>query len=115
DEEIQYRHLGKFPGTYYRLALDEKAQFGHKPPTYDSWGYPQASRTIRKFQSRRSLLVWKVYGERLDGFSNDDHPSESIPGARDLVLKGQPVDKDKNRARYDLDLVGKQMPPAKAV
>jgi hypothetical protein len=86
DEEVQYRHLGKFPGTYFRLALDEGAAFGHKPPTYDSWGYPQASRTIRKFQARRSLLVWKIYGARLDGFSNDDHPSESKPGAQDLVL-----------------------------
>lgn len=115
DEMIQFGHVGKFPGTYYRLALDEKAQFGHKPPTYDSWGYPQASRTIRKFQARRSLLVWKIFGKRMDGFSNDDHPSESEPGARDLALKGAVVDKQKNRASYDLDFVGKQMPPAKAV
>src|SRR5207253_2288456 len=80
DELIQNEHLGKFPGTYYRLALDERAKFGYKPAGWDSWGYPNASRYIRKFQSRRSLLVWKIYGERLDGFSNEDHPSEKEAG-----------------------------------
>jgi hypothetical protein len=115
DEQIQFRQLGKFPGSYYRIALDEKAQFGHKPVGYDSWGYPNASRYIRKLQARRSLLVWKIFGERLDGFDNDDHPSESEPGKRDLVLKGEPVDMKKFRAKWDIDFVGKQMPPPKAV
>lgn len=115
DEEIQYRHLGKFPGTYYRLALDEEAAFGHKPVGYDSWGYPNASRYIRKFQSRRSLLVWKIHGERLDGFSNDDHPSESKPGARDLAWKGESLDVEKFRARWDIDFTGESMPPPRAV
>ena len=75
DEQLVSReNSGKFPGTYYRLALDERAQFGHKPVGYDSWGYPNASRYIRKLQSRRSLLVWKIFGERLDGFSNEGSP-----------------------------------------
>lgn len=115
DEMIQYRHEGKFPGTYYRLALDEKAQFGHKPLGYSSWGYPNASRYVRKFQSRRSLLTWKIFGQRLDGFSNDDHPSESAPGKGDFVLKGQSVDPKRNRARWDIDYQGNIMPPPKAV
>src|SRR5262249_43377584 len=67
DELVQHDHHGKFPGTYYRLALDEKAKYGHKPVGYDTWGYPNASRYVRKFQSRRSLLVWKIHGKRLDG------------------------------------------------
>ncbi len=114
-ELISHQQDGKFPGTYLRLALDEKAQFGHKPPGYDSWGYPNASRYVRKFQARRSLLVWKIFGDRLDGFSNDDHPSESKPGARDLVLAGQPVDMQRFRAKWDLDYVGSAMPPEAAV
>ncbi len=114
-ETVDVPNVAKLPGTYYRLAADERAQFGYKPPTYDSWGYPNASRYIRKFQARRSLLVWKIYGRRLDGFSNDDHPSESKPGARDLVLRGEPVDVDRNRARYDIDFTGSEMPPTKAV
>jgi hypothetical protein len=82
---------------------------------YDSWGYPQASRTIRMFQSRRSVLVWKLFGQRLDGFSNDDHPSESKPGAGDLLHHGEPVDIQRNRAKLDIDYVGSIMPPPKAV
>src|SRR5262249_28457688 len=47
-EEVAYESEGKFPGTYYRLAMDEKAKFGHKPPGWESWGYPNASRYVRK-------------------------------------------------------------------
>ncbi|MFP6668750.1 MAG: hypothetical protein VB876_15645, partial [Pirellulales bacterium] len=115
DEQIDIPHTAKVPGTFYRLATDEKARFGHKPPGYDTWGYPNASRYIRKFQARRSLLVWKIYGRRLDGFGNDDHPSESKPGERDLVQRGQPVDLQRFRAKWDIDFVGSQMPPPKAV
>jgi hypothetical protein len=115
DELFQREQQGKFPGTYYRLALDEGAKFGYKPIGYDSWGYPNASRYIRKMQSRRSLLVWKIYGERLDGFSNDDHPSEPEPGAGYFAHKGARVPTDKNRARYDLDLLGSPMPPPDAI
>lgn len=114
-ELINIQYAGKVPGTYYRLAADEKAQFGHKPLGYNSWGYPNASRYIRKLQSRRSLLTWKLFGRRLDGFSNDDHPSESKPGAGDFVLKGEPVDPQRNRARWDIDYSGSVMPPPAAV
>ncbi len=116
DEEwIQYRHEGKFPGTYYRLALDDAAKFGHKPPNWPSWGYPNASRYIRKFQSRRSILIWKIFDDRLDGFHNDDHPSPKEPGGQTLFQKGQQVDARKNRAKYDLDYDGTPMPPPAAV
>lgn len=115
DELIPKENQGKFPGTYYRLALDEGAKFGFKPVGYESWGYPNASRYIRKMQARRSLLVWKIFGERLDGFSNDDHPSEPEPGAGYYTQKGERVPTDKARARYDLDFLGLQMPPPQAV
>jgi hypothetical protein len=114
-EMVSFEHEGKFPGTFYRLAADERARFGHKPPGWDSWGYPNASRYIRMFQSRRSLLVWKIFGERLDGFSNDDHPSEAKPGDGTLVLRGKKVDVATNRHRYDLDFTGSKMPPPDAV
>jgi hypothetical protein len=111
DTLVDRENLGKFPGTYYRLALDEKAKFGHKPVGWDSWGSQNASRYVRKFQSRRSLLVWKLHGQRLDGFSNDDHPSEDKPGSGKLFHKGQEIDVQKNKARADLDYTGKMMPP----
>ncbi len=114
-ELLQVENLGKFPGTYVRLALDERARFGHRPVRYDSWGYPQASRYIRKFQARRSLLVWKLFGERLDGFSNDDHPSESQPGAGDIVHRGEQLDPERHASRMDIDFTGSSMPPPDAV
>jgi len=115
ETQIAQENLGKFPGTYFRLALDNKARFGHKSVGYDSFGYPQASRYIRMMQARRSLLVWKIFGRRLDGFSNDDHPSESKPGAGDLVHRGEAVDVAKFRAKLDIDYTGGIMPPPKAV
>jgi hypothetical protein len=114
-EEVNVENTGKLPGTYARLAADERAKFGHKPIGYDSWGYPNASRYVRMFQSRRSLLAWKIFGRRLDGFSNDDHPSESKPGSRELVHRGQNVAIEKHRHRWDLDFAGSVMPPPDAV
>jgi hypothetical protein len=114
-ESVSIEQQGKLPGTFVRLAADDRARFGIKPVRYDSWGYPQASRYIRKFQARRSLLVWKIFGERLDGFSNDDHPSESKPGAGDVVLRGQKLDPERSASRMDIDFVGSQMPPPEAV
>jgi hypothetical protein len=116
DAGVQIEHLGTFPGTYYRLALDERARFGYKPIGWDSWGQPNASRYIRSFQSRRSLLVWKIFGERLDGFTNDDHPSEATPGDRENVMqRGRKIDLSKHRSRVDLDYTGAPMPPPEAV
>lgn len=115
EETIQAEHHGRFPGTYYRLALDNGAKFGHKPVGWDSWGALQASRYVRKLQSRRSLLAWKVFGRRLDGFSNDDHPSEAAPGKGGLVHHGQAVDVARHKAAQDLDYTGSVMPPAEAV
>jgi hypothetical protein len=112
---VKYEQHGMFPGAYYRLALDDRGRFGHKPVGYDSWGYPQASRYIRRLQARRSLLAWKIFGRRLDGFSNDDHPSESKPGAGDLVYQGRRVAVEKFAHAVDIDFVGGRMPPDDAV
>ncbi len=106
------------PGTYYRLALDTRAKFGYKPVIHNGeWRNQNASRYIRKFQSRRSLLVWKIMGHRTDGWTNDDFPSETIPGdPNSLKLKGEPVaNTQQNRDRADLDYNGHQMPPPEAV
>jgi hypothetical protein len=69
------------PGDYARLARDLGARWGIKPWTSNrQWMQPQASRYIRKLQSKRSLLAWYVVGSRLDGWTNADHPSELVPG-----------------------------------
>jgi hypothetical protein len=69
------------------------------------------------FQSRRSLLIWKVFGQRTDGWTNDDFPTETVPGdPRTLQFKGQPIPNSAaNRNRADLDFTGSIMPPPEAV
>jgi hypothetical protein len=104
-------------GTYYRLAADGTARFGHKPVIGHGWRYSNASRYIRMFQSRRSLLVWKLFGQRLDGWTNDDFPTETVPGdPNTLQWKGKPLaDTPYHRSLADLDYTGSAMPPPEAV
>ena len=116
DKTVNLPDCDDVPGTYYRLAMDYAGRFGHKP-IIGSWRGANASRYIRMFQSRRSLIVWKVHGARLDGWTNDDFPTETTPGdARTLVQKGEPVTNTvANRNRADLDFTGSVMPPPEAV
>jgi hypothetical protein len=114
-EMVDVEGKGKLPGTYARLAADERGKWGYKPVGYDSWGYPNASRYVRMFQSRRSVLSWKIFGARLDGFTNDDLPSETEPGSGKLTHRGKPLPADARQDRADLDYVGEPMPPPAAV
>ena len=116
DKTVNLPDNDDVPGTYYRLAMDAAGRFGHKP-IIGSWRGANASRYVRMFQSRRSLFVWKVYGARLDGWTNDDFPTETTPGdARTLAHKGEPVANTlANRNRADLDFTGSIMPPPDAV
>ncbi len=118
DKPMNASYIGKVPGTYYRLAMDAEAKFGHKPVIHNGqWRQANASRYIRKFQSRRSLLTWKIHGRRTDGWTNDDFPTETVPGdAATLKWKGQPIaNTSENRNRADLDFTGAAMPPPDAV
>jgi hypothetical protein len=65
------------------------------------------------FQSRRSPLIWKIYGERLDGFANDDVESPELDyHDEQSVLNWCHHSK---RFQYDVDFVGTPMPPPKAL
>ncbi len=88
------------PGDYRRLAKDESAEYGYPPVIQNgTWRQTNASRYIRKFQSRRSLLTWKIFGERLDGWANTDHPTESVPGDPNTLPSGA------NANQADLDFI----------
>jgi hypothetical protein len=104
------------PGTYFRLALDHGGKFGHKSPV-GNWSHPQASRYVRMFQARRSLLIWKIFGKRLDGWSNEDFACETVPGdPHSLQYKGKPLaNKPENRKLINLAYTGSIMPPPEAV
>lgn len=101
---------GGVPGDYARLADDQTSRWGYDPLIgYGAerwWRQTNASRYVRMFQSRRSLLAWKVFGERLDGWSNSDHPTESVPGDPNTLPSGA------NPNAADLDFTGSIMPPA---
>jgi hypothetical protein len=96
--------------------MDYGGRFGRKP-LVGSWRGTNASRYVRMFQSRRSLLIWKVYGRRCDGWTNDDFPTETVPGdPKTLQSRGQPIpNTPANRNRADLDFIGSIMPPPDAV
>jgi hypothetical protein len=107
----------KVPGTFFRLALDMRARFGPRPP-FAHYGLPQVSRYVRLFQSRRSLLIWKIFGRRLDGWKNEDFACEKVPGdARSLQYKGKPyrLGVDGDGRRVGLAYTGGIMPPPEAV
>lgn len=116
DKLVNLPSTDDVPGTYYRLAMDYAGRFGHQPLT-GGWKGANASRYIRMFQSRRSLLIWKVLGHRTDGWTNDGFPTETVPGnANTLAQQGKPVPNTiANRNRADLDFDGKIMPPPEAV
>ena len=94
------------PGDYKRLADDGAAEWGYPPVINNgTWRQTNASRYIRAFQSRRSLLTWKIFGQRLDGWTNAEHPTESVPGNAATLPPGT------NLSAVDLDFTGTIMPP----
>ena len=116
DKTVDLPDADDVPGTYYRLAMDYAGRFG-RPPLIGSWRNANASRYIRMFQSRRSLLIWKVFGRRTDGWTNDDFPTETVAGdPHTLHQNGKAVPNTRvNRNRADLDFTGSIMPPPAAV
>ncbi len=105
------------PGTYARLAADAAGKWGFPPLNRHGWTEQAASRYVRMFQSRRSLLIWKVFGKRLDGWDNEDFPHETRPGdLTSLRYHGQPApDTPHNRELSQVGYTGSIMPPPEAV
>ena len=62
--------------------------------------YLGITRYVRGFQSRRSLLIWKVFGRRTDGFPEKPRPGQEALH-KQLLAAG--------------DFSGSVMPPPEAV
>jgi hypothetical protein len=104
-------HSGKLKKPAGKLVLDDDTlvegphwdlgNAGKVPVTYNTLAgnYVGVTRYVRGFQSRRSLLIWKVFGRRLDGL-----PKEP--------LKGREAE---HRQALAVDFKGSIMPPPKAV
>jgi hypothetical protein len=105
------------------LALDDDAVI--KRPGLVPWaenvqvpeGLPRSyARLVQyawAFQSRRSPLIWKLYGKRLDGFRNEDIPSPPLDYDSEKNLL-EWCHQRKNKI-YDVDCKGSAMPPPEAV
>jgi hypothetical protein len=107
---------GKIPATYAMLVRGKLDRYGHKHVA-NRWVTPQVSRYIRVYQSRRSLLSWKVLGQRNDGWTNDDFPTAKTPGdPATLHLAGELVEASRENIKLaDVDFTGSVMPPPAAV
>jgi hypothetical protein len=102
-------HSGKSARPAGNLVLDdESVKEGQIPATYHTLVHPRDSKSTRYLwpsQSRNSLLAWKVFGRRTDGF-----PEKMVPGAEGdhgghLARGGLPYSEFK----------GSIMPPPEAV
>ncbi|HZZ73350.1 MAG TPA: hypothetical protein VFE24_13940 [Pirellulales bacterium] len=105
------------PNNYLRLAADSAGKYGFKPLNRNGWTDQLASRYVRMLQSRRSLLIWKIYGRRLDGWTNEDAPYEATPGdPSTLTFGGKSLpDTPQNREHAQLAFTGSRMPPPDAI
>lgn len=97
---------GSWPRTYWQLILDGSGELSAPPPSpYGLWFVPQLTRYVRAFQSRQSLLLWKVWGERLDGRTNGERsddldftPSSAHPAG--VGVAGMSADEKMTLARW---------------
>jgi hypothetical protein len=73
------------PKGYAQICVDANGALHPVKPAHSS-GYRNAgmksamSRLVRAFQSRRSPLIWALYGARLDGVDNEAFPHQKILG-----------------------------------
>jgi hypothetical protein len=116
-------HTHKAEKPAGRLALDD-----YRPYPKEGWvtwsGFTTLPRNVPQtyarlaqysppFQSRRNLLIWKVYGERLDGFRNEDIDSPPLDYENDQHIRNW--GHHSHRTRMDVDYAGSIMPPPEAV
>jgi hypothetical protein len=85
-----------YPLDYSVLASNAVPSFGG-PKTINRIGGLNVSRWVRLGQSRRSVLLWTLAGKRLDGWTNDRWPTETVPGDATSLPAGA------NRLLADLD------------
>ena len=87
--------IGGYDATWTRLARDSSADYGIPPIiSTGTWRNNNASRYIRRFQSRRSLLAWKVFGRRLEQFEKEAKAVEAS-GTKEEIVEEVPPTSDR--------------------
>jgi hypothetical protein len=112
----QQQPAGKLALDDYRPALKDGivpwAENVHIPKELPRT-YARLVQYCWSYQSRRSPLIWKIYGRRLDGFQNDDIASPPLDYDNEKnVLEWCHQGKNKER---DVDYTGSSMPPPDAI
>ena len=65
--------------------------FGPLPDgKHKQWRFPLASRYVAKFQSRRSLLIWQIFGHRTDGLPKEMQTKENAQRYPQLFIDHTP-------------------------
>jgi hypothetical protein len=108
DLDADNRLVDGYPATYAWIARP-RSEANPTPRSITpegNWYSPQITRYIRAGQARQSLLVWKIFGRRLDGRTNAERPTESVAGNPATIPNGREWNE------CDLDYTGEQMPPA---
>ena len=102
------RHLCP-PGLGHRRPLSKSLKGG--------WAIRRCRAYVRRSSRARSLLAWKLFGERMDGWSNDDFPHRHDPRRPEHVAIGAnrstPPTRQLRPCRRRL--TGSLMPPPEAV
>lgn len=108
-----------------KLALDDDRPFSKEGwttwsgfvPLLGAKGLPRTYARLAQysppFQARRSPLIWKIYGERLDGFANEDIESPQLDYDDDQHIRNW--GHHSRRREMDVDFKGSIMPPPEAV
>jgi hypothetical protein len=118
-------HTKDLPEPAGGLVLDDDRPFTE--PGWVTWsgfrelddakGVPRSYARLAQysppFQSRRSLLIWKVFGRRLDGFDNADIESPPLDYNNDQHIRNW--GHHSHRKQFDVDFKGSIMPPLQAV
>lgn len=107
DLDADHKMVDGYPATYAWLARP-RSESNLTPRSITpggDWYWPQVTRYLRAGQARQSLLVWKIFGRRLDGRANADRPTETVAGDAATIPPGR------DYSECDLDYTGTQMPP----
>lgn len=83
------------PAANWKLLADDP--YGHLDtvPGYPyAWSLPNVSKYVRKQNSSQSLLVWTLFNERSDGFTNNQFPGVAKSGINQATWNYYMADQD---------------------
>ena len=119
DDQLRRDHIAhSVPGTYYRLASDPKALFGHKPPGQSGWGEGDAQVALRLGVPVAAQPADLEDLRRPAGRLQQRRPPDGSRPRRSQHAPAQGATVEptpQNRSHADVGYTGSIMPPPEAV